>query len=339
MALAPGIATAMRTISSIAIVACLFIVFIHLKYQRIQRKSLHKVVCYIACCDIFSSIGIMIGLPQNGTFPCYLQSVLTNIFPLSGVFWTTTIAYMVYCIIYNAEKINVTSYRLLAITCGFPVILTILPLSTETYGSPKNDDWCFIRERASSNSPSWTTVFWSIFSFYGWVYLCILIYVILLCLAFAHVVQMRNELSFSRSLSKMQSSLFRLIWYPMIALFVWLPSAVYDVNELSSSDDDYTAGRATQYFAYLLPATHGICLFCVYVATNSDVRVVFLRLLCLMGLPEPSLLESLMATSEASSAGDKKPQLLLRNTSANNKSSDKDTSNPLGWTGDNEDNV
>ena len=78
------------------------------------------------------------GLPKNGTFECYLQAFLTNAFPLSTIFWTTAIAYMVYSIINNSRKINVHSVSLLIATFVFPVVLTLLPLSTETYGSPEH---------------------------------------------------------------------------------------------------------------------------------------------------------------------------------------------------------
>ena len=69
-----------------------------------------------------------------------MQAFLTNAFPLAAIFWTTAIAYMVFCIIYKAQKIQVNSKPLWALTFGLPVLLTLLPLSTETYGSPTGGD-------------------------------------------------------------------------------------------------------------------------------------------------------------------------------------------------------
>ena len=82
---------------------------------------------------------ILAGLPNNGTVECYIQAFLTNAFPLATIFWTTTIAYMVFCIIYKSRKIDVNSKEILLVTFALPVVLTLLPLSTETYGSPENE--------------------------------------------------------------------------------------------------------------------------------------------------------------------------------------------------------
>lgn len=60
---------------------------------------------------------------------------MTNAFPLAAIFWTTVIAFMVFSIIFKAEKINVNSTAMWTVTFGLPVVLSLLPLSTETYGS------------------------------------------------------------------------------------------------------------------------------------------------------------------------------------------------------------
>lgn len=262
---------------------------------------------YISICSIFNSIGICIGLPRNGTIECYLQAFLTNAFPLSVIFWTTAIAYMVFCIIHKAQKIKVDSKPLWAATFVLPVVLTLLPLTTETYGSPEEDDWCFVKERASSSSPPWTTLFWSIFCFYGWLYLNVLVYIVLLAVTLRHIYTMgRGVHKDSITLSKMKASLYKLIWYPLITLVVWLPSAIYDVTEL---DNDSSGGRYTsnssQYLAYLLPTTHGILMCGAFFATNRDVQLVLRELWQGRGLPENALLESLIAAERTSSLADR----------------------------------
>ena len=139
----------------------------------------------------------------------------------------------VYSIIFKSEKVNVHSKILLFVNFGIPVILTLLPLSTETYGSPETcnilqhqlsvifsfinqlvsitlitdiftaslflllsfylvDDWCFIKERAPYSKSS--TLVWSIFAFYGWLYLNIVLYFVLLCIALRHVFHMRRTM-------------------------------------------------------------------------------------------------------------------------------------------------
>ena len=166
-----------------------------------------------------------------------------------------------------------------------------------------DDDWCFIKERASSNSPNWTTVFWSIFSFYFWLYLNVLVYIVLLVMAMRHIYKMRRGLNReSITLEKMQKSLKKLVWYPLITLIVWLPAALYDVAELSEKNDDDSrySSNSSQYFAYLLPTTHGILICIVYFATNIDMKLVLQEVCSGKGLPNSPLLESLTSSERNS---------------------------------------
>lgn len=157
------------------------------------------------------------------------------------------------------------------------------------------DDWCFIRERASSNAPEWTTMFWSVFCFYGWIFLNVLLYIILLCLALQHIFKLKKLLNTdSITLNKMQASIQKLIWYPLITLVVWTPAAIYDFTELHEPTTGKFTNNSTQYVAYLFPALHGILMSIAFFATNSDVHVVLKELWQGRGLPDPMLLENLV---------------------------------------------
>lgn len=197
------------------------------------------------------------------------------------------------------------------------------------------DDWCFIKERASSSSPQWTTLFWSIVSFYGWIFLSVFIYMILVVLTMSHVISMRQSLrTDSLTLNKLSTSLVKLIWYPLITIIVWLPAAIYDfteynkaINDRPSKSDDFS-----QYIAYLLPATHGFLIAIVFIATNIDVRLVLLEMCRGRGMPSPQLLENILCQVENSSSAsadsrsvDKSPSkaaaMIQRDMSSRNSSS------------------
>lgn len=367
MAVAPGMDDAMLVISVISIIICAFTIFLYYKYPRMQQKSLYTVVNYMCFCCIFTSIGIALGLPRNGTFKCYLQAFLTNVFPLATIFWTTTIAYMVFGIIYRSRKIDIHSKPVLALTFILPVILTLLPLSTETFGSPQDkDDWCFVRERASSNAPEWTTMFWSMFCFYAWIFLTALIYLVLIFITIRHVYKLRGLVEGSSvTLDKMEASLFKLIWYPLISLIVWGPAAVYDFAELYHATSGQFSGNFLEYVAYLFPGLHGILICIAFFATNTDVRVILVELCGGRGLPNEQLLENLLCqntsytgrsssgTNGGLSARDTGVSCVTRDTgisqlsfaiespSVVGKSSHSIANkkqptmkNPLGWTGD-----
>lgn len=186
------------------------------------------------------------------------------------------------------------------------------------------DDWCFIKERASSNAPSWTTLFWSIFCFYGWLYLNVLVYILLLAVALRHIYVLRTGFNNDCiTLDKMQSSLYKLMWYPLITLVVWLPAAIYDVTELGEDSSGRYTRNSAQYFAYLLPTTHGILICGAFFATNTDVKILLRELFQGRGLPDSSLLESLLSAERSSIKSDRGSSESSSSNGIKNKSKNK----------------
>jgi hypothetical protein len=209
------------------------------------------------------------------------------------------------------------------------------------------DDWCFVKSRASSNSPSWTTLFWSIFCFYGWLYLNVLVYIVLLCVALRHIYLLKNSLNInSVALNKMETSIYKLVWYPLITLVVWLPAAIHDVTELNEDSSARYTSNSAQYFAYLLPTTHGIFICCAFFATNTDVRLVLTELFQFRGWPDDTLLETLIsaemtmraaATDRSSRGSDSRGTALTSPMKKKMMSPVPVVTNPLGWTADDSD--
>lgn len=246
--------------------------------------------------------------------------------------------YQVYSIIYNAVKIDVNSNGLLFANFIFPVILTLLPLSTETYGSAEGYDWCFIRERASSGTPEWSTVVWSIFCFYGWLFLNVVLYFVLLCMALRHILQMRTAEKNNLVQQRLEASLHKLVWYPLITFFVWLPSAIYDIDDLEKSyDAGSTTSYAAAYFSHLTPITHGFFICCAYFTTNSDVLIVLTEFVKGRGFLEESLLESHNRSSSNIQTESPPSGSVPSRSTVSTRVFSKD--NPLGWKGDADDDV
>jgi len=287
-----GKETAMRVLGSLSFVACVFIIVILHRYSKIYVKSLHKVIFYISICNALYSIGVIIGLPTNGTPQCFAQAFLTSAPPLSAIFWTTTIAYMAFSVIYGSIKVDVNSTTLLAFNFIVPTILTLLPLTTETYGSPDEVDWCFLKSRANDDFPAWTTVFWSIAAFYGWLFVALVVYLVLFCVTFRHIYRMRSTLRHSFTVNQLELLLFKLIWYPLVTFCTWLPTAIYDIDELEKTQNSNVAGNETAgYVSYLLASAYGLLICCAYFATNKDVRFILVEVLSGRGFPSDTIVE------------------------------------------------
>ncbi len=218
----------MRLASSISLFCCILVMIVYSFSKKIRLKSYNKIIFYIALCDSLSSLGGLLGISKNGTFQCSIQTILTNIFPLAGIFWTTVISCILFTIIH---KINVGNHEITfewwvhLICWGIPTLVTLLPLSTEDYGTHDGEDgWCFLRPR--DDSPPWTYNFWVFAAFFGWVYLALMIYIALIL----YISLVMPRISTGQSTKAMiRRVLHKLIWYPIIILVSWSLITVYDI--------------------------------------------------------------------------------------------------------------
>lgn len=129
----------MRVASLLSIVGSISILIKYFRNPILQRKAVNKIICFVAVCDFFFSLGALIGRPKDGTWSCWIQSAATSYFSLVAIFWTTIIAYMLYQLVHykHTEQKQCFQSRKVQTLCWiFPLVLTFAPLSTNTYGNP-----------------------------------------------------------------------------------------------------------------------------------------------------------------------------------------------------------
>jgi len=226
-----------------------------ISYMRMKgiRKMYDRMICNIAVSNLFGSIGIAIGLTQNGTVQCYTQALLTNIFPISSVFWTTVIAYVLYTVVSSSTSLDVLS-PYVSIWCWVvPVLLTLLPLTTNTYGTLGEEyGWCFIEK--TSSTPKHATVIWVILSFYVWIWLALFLYVILF-----FFIRWKARHQTEEYKKRTFRVLYKLCWYPAIVLICWIYPTVYDIfDSLNSQRDEIVHSRESFNVAYITPSVQGL---------------------------------------------------------------------------------
>ena len=129
----------MRIASLLSIAGSISILVKYFHHPILQRKEVNKVICCVAVCDFFFSLGTLIGRPRDGTWSCWIQSATTTYFSLVSIFWTTVIAFMLYQLVHHKHSEQMKCFQSLKIhgLCWiFPIILTFTPLSTNTFGNP-----------------------------------------------------------------------------------------------------------------------------------------------------------------------------------------------------------
>ena len=283
----------MRIGSSITLISCLLILLVYKFSNKLKNKSYNKIICYIAISDILTSIGGLLGISKSGSIKCYIQTLLTNIFPLSSIFWTTIISYILYSIIKSSKLNNkdITSYFWIHCFCwGLPLLVTLLPLTTETYGTFNGEDgWCFLEPGV--NSPSWTYQFWIYISFFGWVYLSLFIYFILILYIFYYITYSSSSTS-SRSTSTHSIStpsitspinsiattqlinkiLSKLIWYPIIIFFSWCVITLYILWDAYDPSSSILQNQLFIYFTFTVPLFSGFLTSLAFFFGSSEAQ-------------------------------------------------------------------
>jgi hypothetical protein len=144
-----------------------------------------------------------------------------------------------------------------------PIVLTVLPFTTNTYGQSDDGFWCFVSSRPGS--PDWGIVTWDIFAFFFWIWMCILGIV---ALFIAIMVRIRNISTFSNLAVSKSVSL--LVFYPLILVVCWLPPTFVVIKEtlLHRLGHD----RSLQLTALAAPPLQGFLLSIVFFSINGFAR-------------------------------------------------------------------
>lgn len=231
--------------------------------------------------DFFAAVGGLFGNSKNGTFNCFVQSFLTNYFPLTSIFWTVVISYLLFDILQKPHlnrKQSMNIERWVHLLCwGFPFLLTVLPLTTTDYGTFDGEDgWCFLRPR--TGSPKWTFRFWLFAAFFAWVYIAITIFLIFIVYV-AYVVASPSGYLQTDSIitSTIRKAVNKLIWYPVIILLSWFVMTIYELwggfypNENSLSDPTF------MYFTFTMPLFSGLMTSTAFISGCSEAQQVLFQ--------------------------------------------------------------
>jgi uncharacterized membrane protein len=266
----------MQVIASISCCCSLSILLIFLKYPELKKYELSRLVNMICLCDLFGSLGMAFGHPEDDSIQCIVQAILTNIFPIAGVLWTTLISWLLLIHVLKLRSIDRFSWQITFLCFFLPVVVTFLPLTTQQFGlQNKESGWCFLKDR--SNSPSWTLLFWTAVSFYVWMWGGMVIYLILFsCVAYeTYQIFSRNPNASNR---KTFYRIFVYFIFPLNVFLCWLPATLYDFLR-TSGHRSYSGQELLEGLSDIFPAFLGIANAVTFVSINEQMRMTVLSLL------------------------------------------------------------
>eukprot|EP00462_Mataza_sp_D1_P018222 CAMPEP_0175143112 /NCGR_PEP_ID=MMETSP0087-20121206/13232_1 /TAXON_ID=136419 /ORGANISM="Unknown Unknown, Strain D1" /LENGTH=293 /DNA_ID=CAMNT_0016427107 /DNA_START=14 /DNA_END=895 /DNA_ORIENTATION=+ len=162
-------------LSVVSIMGSGFIVFCYF-YLKDLRTFAFRLVLMVSISDIFYSIGNFFGDAGGGDTHlgasdgfCQFQAIVISFFGLSSIFWAISIAFTLHkAFLQEAEsfapnRIHEHSTKYHVICWVVPLVLTLLPLFTDSYGD--TGGWCWIKGNQSKH------VAWRFFQLYIWLWL------------------------------------------------------------------------------------------------------------------------------------------------------------------------
>jgi hypothetical protein len=233
--------------SLISMFACLYVMFV-LYFSGFSQNNVYmEMIFYITICELGTAIGGSLGAFSSPNVGCWIQALITNYFPLAAIFWSTALMNQLYFTLLNAKKAKTIHIKFYIFCWVFPLVATLLPLTTNTYGPPYDDSWCFII--SNKRSPSWGNEVWRLFGFYIWILLCVfrMIYLYSQILKLIQKIKSHSELLASYS----SAALSKVKYYPIITALCWVFSAITDLayglgdSSLNGSISDNTASVAS----------------------------------------------------------------------------------------------
>ena len=149
-----------------------------------------------------------------------------------------------------------------------PLIVTLLPLSTEDIGpvaSTAGDDdtygWCFLM--SGESVASWLLPFWLLICFYLWVWLSVICMITIVVMLYFKIKNME-----SKSLQDhCKLSLYKLLCYPVLNGIGWITSAVYDYKLTTGQVVKISKGLAFLKFGF--PFLLGTITSIAFILTNQ----------------------------------------------------------------------
>ncbi len=197
----------------------LLVVITYLIFPQLKSKVFMKIITLISLCDCIANASELNGIPNTREF-CVIQGVVMQFFYPASWIWTVILTYLLYSLVIDG-KISMPEWKMHAIAWGLSTLITVLPLTTSTYGKQDGDNyWCFIQP--SKRVPGTAaTEFWQYLMFDALIFVCFL-----LMLSWGILIYYKlgvQEITASKIVLNAVRTLFI---YPWILFFTWFPNVL-----------------------------------------------------------------------------------------------------------------
>jgi hypothetical protein len=225
-------------------------------FKSMRKGNFLPMILYMSVCDLGLNAASAMGFPRAESPLCWVQGLIQNYFAVAGWFWTTVLAYRVYCFVrYGRCKLK---KRYMHLICWvLPIFLTLVPLTTADYGNQKAHAQTCVYVRRGDNARWWVPV-WAYTTFFGWLFLCIFL---MLAWQIITYVKYRN--------SNMQAIVSRtydkVYLYPIAMIVCWMLS--FWCNALSTH-----SGALLYQLNVVFGISDGVLCAIIFMVKSEEAR-------------------------------------------------------------------
>lgn len=284
-------------VSGISLCGCCFILLMFVSFKDLQSAGF-KLILVLGIIDILNCITFMIPTynSSNGDLECQVQAALLNFTSISGILWTTVIAWSLKRVIVETNIsikgfINKSLLGTFIISIGF----TIIPWLLDYYGTTAG--WCWIKYSKGNIKGLLLRVF-----------LFFIPLVLSITVNFYFYTKVKRTLesmvanydqkAINRQLCK------KLTLYPLILIICYFPYIIKQAIEWTSIDQDNYEYSFTMAVG-ILRAGHGLFNCLIYGFTGKvreKIRNVLMNFKIIKGGPSKMSLENLHSSSSLDEA-------------------------------------
>jgi hypothetical protein len=198
--------------SSLSILGSCFIIGCYVAFKPL-RNFAFNLVCMLSVCDFFFSVGNFLGDTGGSntwigshTALCTFQSLMIAYFQLASVMWASSLAFTLHMAFLKELKSFQPSeigYYLKYYHCvcwAFPLVQTLLPLTTQAYGD--TGGWCWLQSGTGWRYVQFYIVLWAAVAYNTYVY-----------------VSVYKKLSLAAG--KSNKMINRIKFYPLVLVVCW----------------------------------------------------------------------------------------------------------------------
>lgn len=252
--------------SSISLIFC-FITFLllYLKYCLTGRQ-ISITIFFITLSDTITTIGYLLGTPNDNTLLCIIQGYLTTTFPICSICWTTFTSYIIYKYWKDKIKKEIIISNKLKIGIWFiSLSYGLLPFTTSRYGCNDDDEncWCYVTYHESNPNMMWTNIWY--YSFYVILWISFFIYITLSGYVIYQVLHSKHE---AETKKKLIRQLYKLGGYPLITIICWLPLSFIEITTPKSHE--WKHSQTLMKISYLCVAIQGTLTGLLYMITSNS---------------------------------------------------------------------